>query len=101
EVTGLENGETQVQELFHFKQTSVDNEGNAVGLHTATGNRSIHPDRFAERGETLSATVFEPSRLTGEARGWHDVDINSLVGHCGRPAPCWRCGDSGWRRSSC
>jgi len=69
EVTGLENGETQVQELFHFKQTSIDNEGNAVGLHTATGNRSIHLDRFAERGETLSEGVFEAPAFTGVARG--------------------------------
>ena len=69
EVTGLENGETQVQELFHFKQTSIDNEGNAVGLHTATGNRSIHLDRFAERGETLSEGVFEAPAFSGVARG--------------------------------
>src|SRR2546428_5736254 len=35
EVTGVENGETQGQELFHFKQTSIGNEGKPVRLPTA------------------------------------------------------------------
>ncbi|TMB46227.1 MAG: hypothetical protein E6J53_05510 [Chloroflexi bacterium] len=37
EITGLVNAETQFQELFQFRQTGVDAEGNAIGLHTATG----------------------------------------------------------------
>jgi len=69
EITGLVNGETQLQELFEFKQSGVDAEGNAVGVYTATGNRSIHLDHFAERGETLSPTVFEPSPLSVLVRG--------------------------------
>ena len=69
EITGLVNGETQLHELFQFRQSGVDTEGNAVGLHTATGNQSIHLGHFAERGETLSQTVFEPSALSGAARG--------------------------------
>ena len=59
EVTGLANGETQFQELFHFRLTGVDPDGNANGFHTATGNRSIHMDHFGERGESLPASVFE------------------------------------------
>src|SRR5207253_1858704 len=46
EVTGLVNGETQFQELFQFRQTGVDPEGNAVGMHTAAGKPSIHLDHF-------------------------------------------------------
>ena len=65
EVTGLVNGETQFQELFLFRQTGVDAEGNATGYHTATGNRSVHLDHFAERGETLQPTIFEPAPLAG------------------------------------
>ncbi len=61
EVTGLENGETQFHELFQFRQSGVDAEGNAIGFHTATGNRSVHLDHFAERGETLSPEIFEPA----------------------------------------
>jgi len=62
EVTGLVNNETQTQELFQFRQTGVDAEGNAVGFHTATGNRPINLDRFGERGETLRPEIFEPRR---------------------------------------
>ena len=61
EVTGLENGETQFQELFRFRQTGVDREGNATGFHTATGNRSVHKEHFAERGEHVPTTLFEPA----------------------------------------
>jgi pilus assembly protein CpaF len=69
EITGLVNGETQLHELFQFRQSGVDPEGNAVGLHTATGNQSIHLDHFAERGETVSTNLFVPSALGGVAGG--------------------------------
>jgi len=65
EVTGLTNGETQTHELFQFRQTGVDEEGNVQGFHTATGNRSVHMDHFAERGETLAPTIFEPVPMAG------------------------------------
>jgi pilus assembly protein CpaF len=61
EVTGIENGETQFQELFHFRQTGVDADGNAAGSHTATGKRSIHMSHFSERGVSLADNLFEPS----------------------------------------
>ena len=60
EVTGLVNNETQFQELFEFRQAGVDQEGNAIGFHTATGNRSVHLEHFAERGESLPPNLFEP-----------------------------------------
>ena len=69
EVTGLANNETQFHELFQFRQTGVDAEGNAIGYHTATGNVSIHLDHFAERGEKLATNVFEPQvPVAAEAR---------------------------------
>jgi pilus assembly protein CpaF len=58
EVTGLENNETQFHELFQFRQTGVDAEGNAAGYHTATGEESIHLDHFAEAGERVPAGLF-------------------------------------------
>src|SRR5712691_5381182 len=67
EVTGLTNGETQTHELFQFRQTGVDEEGNVQGFHSATGNRSVHMDHFAERGETLPGTIFDPYPSTGGA----------------------------------
>ena len=59
EVTGLSNGETQFQELFAYRQTGVNHEGNATGFHTATGSQSIHLDHFAQRGEVVSTSLFE------------------------------------------
>ncbi|HXN77981.1 MAG TPA: CpaF family protein [Candidatus Dormibacteraeota bacterium] len=61
EVTGLANGETQSHELFQFRPFGVDDEGNVKGFHTATGNRSVHMEHFAERGEVLPASMFEPT----------------------------------------
>ncbi len=61
EITGLSNGEIGHQDLFQFKQTGVDAEGNAVGVYTANGNLSIHMDRFAERGEPLPEQIFQPA----------------------------------------
>ena len=61
EVTGIENGETQFQELFHFRQTGVDADGNAAGFHTATGKLSIHMSHFSERGVSLADNLFEAS----------------------------------------
>jgi pilus assembly protein CpaF len=63
EVTGLENGETQFHELFVYRQTGVDEEGNATGYHTATGNQSVHLDHLAQRGERLSPSIFQPATV--------------------------------------
>ena len=60
EVTGMANGETQHQELFRFQLAGADVEGNAVGFHTATGKVSAHLNHLAERGESLTPTIFEP-----------------------------------------
>jgi pilus assembly protein CpaF len=59
EITGLDSGDIRSQELFQFRQSGVDAEGNAVGVHTATGNLSIHLDHFAENGTVLAAGTFE------------------------------------------
>ena len=63
EVTGLVNGETQFHELFQFRQTGVDADGYATGYHTATGDPSVHLQHFAERGEALPASTFEPALM--------------------------------------
>ncbi len=61
EVTGLSAGDTQVENLFEFRQTGVDADGNAQGYHTATGVRPIRAHRFVERGERLPDDLFEPA----------------------------------------
>jgi pilus assembly protein CpaF len=61
ETIGLSNGETQVVELFQYRQTGVDSEGNATGFHTATGTSSIHAEHFSESGMSVPASIFETS----------------------------------------
>ena len=61
ELTGLTAGELEYHELYQFKQTGVDAEGNATGVHTPTGKTSIHMDRFLESGESVSPSIFEPA----------------------------------------
>jgi pilus assembly protein CpaF len=58
EITGLAAGEAQFQELFQFQQTGVDESGNAIGTHTATGKHSVHLKHFSERGEVVPASIF-------------------------------------------
>ena len=61
EVTGLEGGETQFQEIFTFRQMGIDSEGNARGYHTATGKRSVYMEHLAEHGESVSERIFQPA----------------------------------------
>ena len=63
EVTGIANGDTEHQELFRFQLTGTDDEGNALGYHTATGAVSVHVNRLLERGESLSPGIFEPAAV--------------------------------------
>jgi pilus assembly protein CpaF len=67
EVTGLVNGETQSHELFQFRPLGIDEEGNVRGVHTATGNSSVHMDHFTERGEILPSSIFEPTAQTARS----------------------------------
>jgi pilus assembly protein CpaF len=60
EITGLADGEIQFQELFQFRQTGVDQDGNAKGYHTPTGALPTHLDHLAERGEPLPERIFQP-----------------------------------------
>jgi pilus assembly protein CpaF len=65
EVTGMGNGETETQELFQYRQLGVDDDGNAVGFHSALGNLSIHMDHFAERAEFFSPSIFDANAPAG------------------------------------
>src|SRR5438477_500896 len=63
EITGLTNGEMEYQELFQFRQSGVDHEGNAIGAHVPTGHLSKHMDHFVERGESVGPSIFEPAMV--------------------------------------
>ena len=61
EVTGLEAGEVQLQELFIYRQVGVSPEGNAFGYHTSTGAVPDHLDHLRASGEDLPVSLFEPT----------------------------------------
>jgi pilus assembly protein CpaF len=66
EVTGLEEGEVELADLFVFRQASIDAEGRAAGYHTATGIRSRRLEHFDASGEHLPEDIFRPvSELAG------------------------------------
>jgi pilus assembly protein CpaF len=61
EVVGLENGETVLQEIFKFQQVSVNDDGKAIGYHSATGEPSRRLDHFLKSGEPLPPWTFDPT----------------------------------------
>jgi len=58
EITGLADGEFQHQEVFRYRQVGLDDDGSAVGHHTATGVPTMYLERFASVGESLPGSLF-------------------------------------------
>jgi len=65
ETMGLHEGEIQMCDLFAFNQTGVSADGDAIGFHTATGQRSRFLERFRVSGEELPESIFEPAAIPG------------------------------------
>src|SRR6266700_3334982 len=61
EITGIETGEIQYQEIFVFKQIGVSEEGKAIGYHTATGIRPMRLDHLKASGEEVADEIFQPN----------------------------------------
>ena len=66
EITGIENGQLTLQEIFTFKQVSVSESGHAMGYHTATGIRPWRLDHLRSSGEDIDDTIFEPNQQPEE-----------------------------------
>lgn len=61
EITGRENDVIQMQDIFEFKQTGVDEKGNVQGYYTATGNIPFFVEEQRRRGVLkLDMSVFVP-----------------------------------------
>jgi pilus assembly protein CpaF len=67
EITGLDNGDYLVQEIFGFKQSGIDEAGCAKGCFYATGNVPQLMRRLDERGIELPKGLFE-KRVFGIAK---------------------------------
>jgi len=59
EITGIENGDIQFQEIFVYKQIGLK-DGKAVGYHTATGIKPMRLDHIKAGGEELPDELFVP-----------------------------------------
>ena len=51
-----------MQEIFTYRQTGIDQEGNIVGHFQATGVRPKFSDRLRSFGVTLPDSMFDPSK---------------------------------------
>ena len=68
EVTGMDQGDVALQELFAFHQEGVTADGRAVGYHSATGVASKYANHFRTNGVELPAELFEPTERPADAR---------------------------------
>jgi len=66
EVLGCEGGEVQLQEIFAFRQTGLDEDGKVEGGFTPTGVLPHFLEHLATEGEALPEEIFQPMRVVGE-----------------------------------
>jgi pilus assembly protein CpaF len=64
EVTGMGEDIVELQDLFEFRQTGVDENGVAQGCFMATGNRPRFMDRIDAAGIHLPDSLFESHVLS-------------------------------------
>ena len=64
EVTGMEGDVITLQDVFFYKQTGIDGEGNVKGYFQATGVRPRFIERLRARGIPVSESLFDPTRRT-------------------------------------
>jgi pilus assembly protein CpaF len=62
EITGMEGDVITMQEIYQFKQTGLDPQGNVLGHFYATGVRPRFLDRMRNFGVVISESLFDPTR---------------------------------------
>ncbi len=67
EVLGCEGGEVQLQDIFQFRQTGLDEDGKVIGHFTATGARPHFLEHLTSEGESLPDELFEPTEAVAAA----------------------------------
>ena len=66
EVTALDSGDYQIQDLFGFEQNGLDDRGIARGRFYATGNSPTFLKRLAQMGIELPPGLFAARHLTDD-----------------------------------
>lgn len=60
EVTGVESGVIQLQDIFTFKQEGFDENGKLVGRFAPTGRVPVFYEELRNRGVEVDMSIFEP-----------------------------------------
>ncbi|UCD86832.1 MAG: CpaF family protein [Desulfobacterales bacterium] len=63
EITGMEGPVITMQEIFSFKQTTVDEEGKARGYYQFHGVRPRFTERLATAGIPVADDIFSPDNI--------------------------------------
>jgi pilus assembly protein CpaF len=63
EITGMEGNVITMQEIFSFKQTRIDSDGNVRGRFAFHGIRPKFVEKFRLAGIRISNEVFDPNRV--------------------------------------
>ena len=61
EVTGIEGGKIQLQEIFSYVQEGFDSQGKTLGYFTGRGCVPEFYEKLAARGMSLHMDIFEPA----------------------------------------
>lgn len=61
EITGMEGEVITMQEIYHFRQTGRDEDGNVLGHFEATGIRPKFANDLGAHGIHLDADLFRPN----------------------------------------
>jgi pilus assembly protein CpaF len=62
EITGMEGDVITIQEIFAYRQTGVDSQGNIIGHFHATGIRPKFSSRLESFGIMLADSMFDPTQ---------------------------------------
>jgi pilus assembly protein CpaF len=63
EITGMEGDSIQAHDIFHYEQTGVDGNGQAVGNFTVAGIRPRCCDKIESRGIPLPTELFQRRKI--------------------------------------
>ena len=66
ELTGMEGEVITMQEIFHFRTTGRDDNGNVIGHFEATGIRPKFMAELEARGIRLDPEIFRPTTRLGQ-----------------------------------
>lgn len=62
EVTGMESDVITLQDIFEFKQTGIDGQGNVIGFHQASGVVPAFLNQMEAQGTEIPSHLFQKNR---------------------------------------